>query len=655
VAAGSDDDSLAAEAMWQAVVVTDAWYESTRPASTGGAPAPGSDSLALAVVDAAERLLARFPDHPRGGDLIWRAGNLAFAHGRFERAVADFGRMVERYPADARVPRALALSADAFFKLERFEDAGAGYERALAAARRARLDTLATRALQALPVCALRAAEAAVAADSSRHDRHARLFENVAERYPGYQHAAFARYRAGLAWQAAGRRGEAVDAMQALIRDFPNSEYVRDARVRIAHTWEEGGFREKAGEAYVDFAEHHPEDSSAAAAWLTGADLLAAAGKQERADRARLAYIARHPDDVETAMEVMEGLARRELAEVGPQWPISNLLDQPEAPAPKPQRGSRKATPQAVGAQGPPRSYLADYLRRVKRHPELAATDVLAQVAFFRAEEGYDVFAGARLTQPLERSIPAKQKLLDQVIADYKACVALGVAEWAHASTFRIGEALGAFAAALDQSERPADLKGDDLFAYDEVLRKQADVLRARGEDVWAELLRSAKRAAADSEDVWVAQTRKSLHLRLADRFEWRSEGEASAAAEAEPEAGRSGAPDRHSGAPTEDEARRARTARRAAGLNNQGIARLREGKVDEARESFLAAIDVDPALAGPYYNLTIVDKYYRFEDEAAARWFHLYRARANDDPDGLAEVFGLVEPRGLAEGGRTP
>ena len=77
-----------------------------------------------------------------------------------------------------------------------------------------------------------------------------------------------------------------------------------------------------------------------------------------------------------------------------------------------------------------------------------------------------------------------------------------------------------------------------------------------------------------------------------------------------------------------------------AANQNNYGITRLRAGDPDAARRAFLAAIDRDPNLPGPYYNLAILEKFYLFEDQEAARWYQAYRKRSHADPDSLAGVF---------------
>ncbi|HYM79967.1 MAG TPA: tetratricopeptide repeat protein, partial [Candidatus Limnocylindria bacterium] len=515
-AAATGRDSVASHALWQRVAVTDAWYQSTRAARGRERTGLGSDSLGRAVITAGDELLDRFSDHPESGSILWRQANLAFGHGWFERAASDFGRMIVEHPKDARSPVAAGLRADALFRTERFEAAGIAYEEALTAARRAGLDSLERHAAAAIPISWYRHAESVVAADSSNHAQHAALFEKLATRWPQYEHAHVARYRAGLAYLRAGSARDAVRVLEALIRDHPKSEYVQDAHLQIAHAWEAAGEREKAAQAYADFAERYPKDASAGDAWLKAADLFAAAGSEPKADALRLTYIRTFPNDVENAMEILEGLGRRELAGIAPGRPISSLLMA---------SGSSKTAAAS--------SHLADYLRRAEAHPKLASPSLLAQVRFLEGEEANTAYSAARLPQPLERSIPAKQKLLEKTLASYRKAVDLGVPEWAHASAFRIGEALVAFGEALEKSQRPADLTGDDLVAYEDVLYRQRDGFFDRGEGVWMELLRSQSREA--QADEWIARTRTSLWGRLANRFYFRPEVEFPLAAASPP------------------------------------------------------------------------------------------------------------------------
>jgi tetratricopeptide (TPR) repeat protein len=89
---------------------------------------------------------------------------------------------------------------------------------------------------------------------------------------------------------------------------------------------------------------------------------------------------------------------------------------------------------------------------------------------------------------------------------------------------------------------------------------------------------------------------------------------------------------------------------RSAVNHNNWGITRLYAGKPDEARKSFLTALELDPALPGPLYNLAIVDRFYRFDEESARGWFRRYRELSQDDPDGLAQILS-VEVAGADSG----
>lgn len=80
-----------------------------------------------------------------------------------------------------------------------------------------------------------------------------------------------------------------------------------------------------------------------------------------------------------------------------------------------------------------------------------------------------------------------------------------------------------------------------------------------------------------------------------------------------------------------------------AAALNNVGIAKLRRGDVDGARRAFESALAHDAALPGPYYNLAILEQWWRHDRDAASRRFAQYWRLSHDDPDGLVAVFGDV------------
>lgn len=81
-----------------------------------------------------------------------------------------------------------------------------------------------------------------------------------------------------------------------------------------------------------------------------------------------------------------------------------------------------------------------------------------------------------------------------------------------------------------------------------------------------------------------------------------------------------------------------------AADRNNLGIALLYAGRPREAREAFLAARELDPALPGALYNLAIVESAYFFDEAAARRWLDAYRRLSDEDPDGLFVTVGATD-----------
>lgn len=91
---------------------------------------------------------------------------------------------------------------------------------------------------------------------------------------------------------------------------------------------------------------------------------------------------------------------------------------------------------------------------------------------------------------------------------------------------------------------------------------------------------------------------------------------------------------------------------RSAASHNNRGIALLRAADPDQAEKEFERAIELDPALPGPYYNLAILERFYRMDSARAAKRFQQYWARAQDDPDSLYAELGKSKPASVAEDG---
>lgn len=494
-AAGDTSRVLITDTDWQRVAIADAWYRSTMTGNRPGDPAVAADLLRNA-----QMFLERHPGDERAPEAAWRKGNVAFSHEWYSQAAVDYGTLARNYPGDANAPRAGALRGDCFYREQKFDLARSAYEDALLLIRDHGVDSLARRIEPIVPLCAYRHAETVAESDKSHPEKAAALFAEVAATWPGYEHAGLSLYRAGLGYAAAGRPEEAAASWSALLAGYPDHEYARDAYLKTAEVWEENDRPAEAAGAYRAFSEAYPEDESAAGALLKAAELWAGAGNGAEAEAVRLDYIQRFPEDHETAMSILEPLAERDLETVSPQNPISALI--------------------AKGAPGTEDSpaHLTSYLKLAQAHPDLASPEIRARVEFLLGEEAYAAFAQVPITLPLEKSIGKKKEKLEVLLQHYGACGEYDAPRWARGAAYRIGDALIHFGEALLAGERPVDLTGDDLTAYEQVLEDEAWSFYDQGEAVWAELLKKTRNAESDPGE-WIAKTRESLWPRLAEKF----------------------------------------------------------------------------------------------------------------------------------------
>ncbi len=508
-AAASDTASFRADASWQAVAARDAWYERER-ATRGADAAAGPAELAKALNASIDGFVAAHPADARVADLLWRQAHVARAQGWNDEAVRSFDVLASTHPEDPRALDAARLSAQLLVDGARFREAGDAYARAARIATAAGQDSLAAELALAVPSCAYREAEA-VAGKRGDGAESARLFEDVAARWPAFEGAPRALYRGGAGWLAAGETADAVRVWSQLAQLHPDDELARDALLRTAQAWKDAGRSREAARASERFALAYPDDPDAGPALLDAAELAAAAGDSADAERLEDAYMAKHPEDAGVALSVLERRARREIDGVTPQRPVSLLL---AAPAP--------AAPKGKGAAAAvPASALQRWLDLAADHPETASVELAARVKFLQAEETRSRYERVTLTQPLAPAIAQKKSLLENALQDYRECAAREIAPWNRAAAARIGECLVGFGDALKASERPADLSGDDLAAYEEEIDRQSWEFFDRGEEVWTQLVR---RAGESPGDVWVERAQQELWPRVARRFTHRPE-----------------------------------------------------------------------------------------------------------------------------------
>jgi len=503
--AGADTTTVVREAAWQVVAVSDAWYRDSQRGDTATA---GPDSLARRLIDAVDWYQAGHSGAQHLPELMWRKGQVAYAHQWYAEAAGALSALGSQYPDDDHALQAVRMSGDAWYQLQDYLAAGAAYEKTLSLARQTRVDSVATAMEPIIPRCHYQHAQQVAAADSVQGPvTAAPLFAQVAAGWPTFEHADLALYRTGLGYEIGDDPAAATAAWERLLARYPESAYARDSALRIATSHEKSGQWQAAAAALDRFSAQFSADADAASALLKAVDLLAAAGDATGAEALKTVFLTRFPAEIQTVMDIHEERAIRALNELGDGRSPDDLAG------------------------------LAVYLKLAAANPELASPPILAQVDYLQAEQAHARYTTLTLTQPLPAAITAKQKSLENLLAMYAACTNHGVAEYTRASAFRIGEAITHFGDALLASERPTELQGDDLQAYEEILEEQSWPFYDRGEAAWTDLLKQTAAAADDDPGQWLERTRHELWPRVAQRFVHMPEVEYPLVAAAAPQA----------------------------------------------------------------------------------------------------------------------
>jgi hypothetical protein len=139
---------------------------------------------------------------------------------------------------------------------------------------------------------------------------------------------------------------------------------------------------------------------------------------------------------------------------------------------------------------------------------------------FKLTEAELPAYEAVKLRQPITASLQRKQKAVETLVTGYRNSAAEQVEPWHAAACLRLGETLADFGTALRQSEPPAELQGEDLFAYQETLNKQAEALDDRAVEAWSRGLAAAR--SAKHADGWTQATEAKLYPLLATRVPMR-------------------------------------------------------------------------------------------------------------------------------------
>ena len=395
-----------------------------------------------ATVASSLRFAGTFPGHEQAPAVLGAAADDLYAMGEYEQAVAAAQKLIDGYPgADLALRRgAWTVVAHSWFELADFPQAEHAYAQVLAITPEG--DAKRVGLVDNLAAAIYKQGEQANAAQDWR--AAAGHFLRIRQAAPTSGIRAAAEYDAGAALIRLEDWTAAADVLEDFRSTFPEHELHREATKQIAFVYRQAGQTARAAGEYERVATESGSAELRGEALLVAGELHEQSKGAERALAVYQRYVDEFPQPLEAAVET-----RFKIAAIH-----AGMNDETR-------RREELARIVAIDAQAG--------TQRTDRVRYLAARSALVL-----AEQSYQAFAAAKLTQPFEASLLEKQRLMDSVLASLGQLVDYQVGEVTAAATFYMAEVYFGFNRSLLDSERPGDMAAADLEAYELALEDEA-------------------------------------------------------------------------------------------------------------------------------------------------------------------------------------
>lgn len=394
------------------------------------------------ATEAGVRFAQTFPEHPDSAGVLTRAAEEIFAARDLPRAITIAQSILARQPpVDAARQRiAWTIVAQSNFDQGNYAQA----EPAFAKARdlSGNDEKLRNDLSERLAATVYKEGEAKVKAG----DRAGAVedYLRVSRIAPDSKIRATAQYDAAAQLIILKQWDRAIQILESFRQQYPKSELSRDVTRKLAVAYTESNHPGQAAAEFEQIAANPAEDRGVQReALLQSADLYAKANNVPKATGMLEKFVSTNPTPLVDAEE-----ARQRLADYAAKSGDMGKRDHWY-------REIIKADAQA-GAQ------------RTDRTHYLAAKAELAL-----AQPARDAFRAVRLTAPLKKSLVVKRKALEEAITAYRHAADYQVAEVTTAATYEIAELYRTLAHDVMNSERPKNLKGEELEEYNSLLEEQ--------------------------------------------------------------------------------------------------------------------------------------------------------------------------------------
>jgi len=429
------------------------------------------------ATEAGVKFAQTFPEHPESGGVLTRAAEDIFAAKDLPRAITVSEAVLAKQPP-VDVPKqriAWTIIAQSHFDQNEFDKAEPAFIKARELVGND--DKMRDDLTERLAASVYKQGEAK---KKSGDDAGAvEDFLRVARVAPTSKIRSTSQYDAAAELITLKQWDRAIGVLEAFRRDYPKSDLGRDVTRKLAVAYTEANRPGEAATEFEHIAESPNEDKGVQReALLQSADLYAKANNTPKAVGMLEKFVATNPTPIADAEE-----ARQRLADYAFKAGDFNKRDFCY-------REIIKADSQACAQRTDRTHYLA------------------AKATLTLAEPAREAFRSVRLSAPLKKSLVAKRKALETAMDGYKKAAEYQVAEVTTAATYEMAELYRTLAKDVMSSERPKNLKGDELEEYNSLLEEQ--VFPFEEQAIKAHELNAA-RAKDGVYDEWVQKSYKVL------------------------------------------------------------------------------------------------------------------------------------------------
>jgi TolA-binding protein len=439
-----------------------------------------------ALAARSNRFAQGFPQDLRVEAVLAKTGEDLLLLGESAEAAQIGEALIARKPEANIRRRAVLILAHGHFESGGFAQAEQAYAEALTLRPDARQ---AKELTDRLGLAVYRQAEARRAANNAREAIAG--FLRVARAAPGAEAVPNAEIDAAALLLETKRWNEAIDVLERFGKTYPGHKLGADVPTRLAYAYENDGQLLKAADLLETISQSEADDALARQTLWRAAELRDKGGRRDLTLATWERYLKRYPAPLERASEVRQLLADA-ATKAGDKATRNKWLNEIIA---------THATQLSQGGAG----------------ATVRVAYLAAQAHLVYGDEAGAEFDLLKLKLPLDKSLAAKRKALEQSLKWYDGAGRYGIAEVTTNATYKTAELYARLAKDLMASDRPSGLTALEKEQYDILLEEEAFPFEEKATQIHA---LNHQRLKDGIYDGWVKRSMGALATLVAARYD---------------------------------------------------------------------------------------------------------------------------------------